>query len=89
MPATSAGMTPGSRASHVRRVHRALVGAKRMGEPQHFQVTIPNRFGYQLASAFKRAAETDAATKGLSDCLHRWIIDRGGNGELLSGFTAR
>ena len=26
-------------------------------------VVIPNRFGYQLASAFKRAAETDAATK--------------------------
>jgi hypothetical protein len=30
-------------------------------------VTIPNRFGYQLASAFKRAAETEAASKAAKE----------------------
>jgi hypothetical protein len=29
--------------------------------------TIPNRFGYQLASAFKRAAETEAASKAAKE----------------------
>jgi hypothetical protein len=37
------------------------------GEPQQVLVTIPNRFGYQLAGVFRRAATTDAvqeAAKG-------------------------
>ena len=34
-----------------------LLGVLDKGEHQQVLVTIPNRFGYQLAGAFKRAAE--------------------------------